>query len=317
MGSGGGAIRVMEKPLISGGEEKPQQPPPPPPPQQPLKCPRCDSLNTKFCYYNNYSLSQPRHFCKACKRYWTRGGTLRNVPVGGGCRKNKRMRRPSTSPSAAAATANGHDQSSPPMITSLQPQPQIGLSSSSSAPHHPVINPFVYGGFPGNRAFEPPGYDHHNMGLGFSFSGLLGAVENNNNAAGFPNPYPVFGSSSSSAASTAALASLLASRLHYQAATMTSNGFHSGPYIENIGGGERVKEVKMEVMNNWENHKTGNGTGSGGGSGNVSNAHYEMVNQTGQNNTSDNNHNNNNNPASLSWTWFDPSNMGSSVPSIL
>lgn len=65
----------------------------PPPPDQALKCPRCDSTNTKFCYYNNYSLSQPRHFCKTCKRYWTRGGTLRNVPVGGGCRKNKRAKR--------------------------------------------------------------------------------------------------------------------------------------------------------------------------------------------------------------------------------
>jgi hypothetical protein len=36
-----------------------------------IKCPRCDSPNTKFCYYNNYSLSQPRHFCKTCRRYWT------------------------------------------------------------------------------------------------------------------------------------------------------------------------------------------------------------------------------------------------------
>ncbi|XP_074568996.1 uncharacterized protein LOC141825514 [Curcuma longa] len=58
-----------------------------------VRCPRCDSTNTKFCYYNNYSLSQPRHFCKACKRYWTRGGTLRNIPVGGGCRKNKRVKK--------------------------------------------------------------------------------------------------------------------------------------------------------------------------------------------------------------------------------
>ncbi|KAK1619266.1 hypothetical protein QYE76_024783 [Lolium multiflorum] len=57
---------------------------------QPLKCPRCDSAHTKFCYYNNYSLSQPRYFCKTCRRYWTKGGSLRNVPVGGGCRKNKR-----------------------------------------------------------------------------------------------------------------------------------------------------------------------------------------------------------------------------------
>ncbi|KAJ4966045.1 hypothetical protein NE237_017894 [Protea cynaroides] len=56
---------------------------------QNLRCPRCDSSNTKFCYYNNYNLTQPRHFCKTCRRYWTKGGALRNVPIGGGCRKNK------------------------------------------------------------------------------------------------------------------------------------------------------------------------------------------------------------------------------------
>ncbi|XP_073315882.1 dof zinc finger protein DOF3.5 [Primulina huaijiensis] len=55
-------------------------------------CPRCASSNTKFCYYNNYSLSQPRYFCKACRRYWTKGGSLRNIPIGGGCRKSRRAR---------------------------------------------------------------------------------------------------------------------------------------------------------------------------------------------------------------------------------
>lgn len=55
-----------------------------------LNCPRCNSNNTKFCYYNNYSLSQPRYFCKSCRRYWTAGGSLRNIPVGGASRKNKR-----------------------------------------------------------------------------------------------------------------------------------------------------------------------------------------------------------------------------------
>ncbi|KAL2473642.1 dof zinc finger protein DOF1.6-like [Forsythia ovata] len=69
-----------------------QQPPPPP-----QKCPRCDSVNTKFCYYNNYSLSQPRYFCKSCRRYWTQGGTLRNVPVGGGCRRKSKRPKTSTS----------------------------------------------------------------------------------------------------------------------------------------------------------------------------------------------------------------------------
>lgn len=66
-----------------------------PPSESAQKCPRCESTNTKFCYFNNYSLSQPRHFCKTCRRYWTRGGALRSVPVGGGCRRNKKTK-PST-----------------------------------------------------------------------------------------------------------------------------------------------------------------------------------------------------------------------------
>ncbi|KAL6858871.1 hypothetical protein ACP4OV_017873 [Aristida adscensionis] len=62
-------------------------------------CPRCQSRDTKFCYYNNYNTAQPRHFCKGCRRYWTKGGTLRNVPVGGGTRKKP-------SPPSASASAS-------------------------------------------------------------------------------------------------------------------------------------------------------------------------------------------------------------------
>uniref|UniRef100_A0A0C9RVF4 TSA: Wollemia nobilis Ref_Wollemi_Transcript_11015_2487 transcribed RNA sequence n=1 Tax=Wollemia nobilis TaxID=56998 RepID=A0A0C9RVF4_9CONI len=69
-------------------------------PDKLLPCPRCESMDTKFCYYNNYNVNQPRHFCKNCQRYWTAGGTLRNVPVGAGRRKNKH--------SAAAAAASSH-----------------------------------------------------------------------------------------------------------------------------------------------------------------------------------------------------------------
>ncbi|XP_065031134.1 cyclic dof factor 3-like [Musa acuminata AAA Group] len=58
-------------------------------PDKILPCPRCNSLNTKFCYYNNYNVNQPRHFCKKCQRYWTAGGTMRNLPVGSGKRKSK------------------------------------------------------------------------------------------------------------------------------------------------------------------------------------------------------------------------------------
>ncbi|XP_031493498.1 dof zinc finger protein 5-like isoform X2 [Nymphaea colorata] len=53
------------------------------------KCPRCDSADTKFCYFNNYSTTQPRHFCRRCQRFWTNGGNQRNLPVGSGRRKRK------------------------------------------------------------------------------------------------------------------------------------------------------------------------------------------------------------------------------------
>ncbi|KAK9085326.1 hypothetical protein Sjap_025737 [Stephania japonica] len=80
-----------------------------PPPQ---RCPRCDSSETKFCYYNNHSHLQPRYFCKTCRRYWTQGGTLRNIPVGGSCRKERRFKRSST----MSTSANPNLLYSPPQI---------------------------------------------------------------------------------------------------------------------------------------------------------------------------------------------------------
>ncbi|PWA86262.1 dof zinc finger protein DOF3.4 [Artemisia annua] len=61
-------------------------------PQQ-RSCPRCHSQDTRFCYYNNYNTSQPRHFCRSCHRYWTHGGVLRNILVGGGTRKNTKRQK--------------------------------------------------------------------------------------------------------------------------------------------------------------------------------------------------------------------------------
>ncbi|KAK9948776.1 hypothetical protein M0R45_004338 [Rubus argutus] len=78
----------------------------PPPEQEHLPCPRCESTNTKFCYYNNYNFSQPRHFCKSCRRYWTHGGTLRDIPVGGGSRKNAKRSRTSSTGSMVSATSD-------------------------------------------------------------------------------------------------------------------------------------------------------------------------------------------------------------------
>ncbi|KAK1403581.1 putative DNA binding with one finger 2.4 [Heracleum sosnowskyi] len=88
-----------------------------PMPETALKCPRCESTNTKFCYFNNYSLSQPRHFCKTCRRYWTRGGALRSVPVGGGCRRNKRSSKGSSSTSKSEPANSGSSNSTLPSYT--------------------------------------------------------------------------------------------------------------------------------------------------------------------------------------------------------
>ncbi|KAE8709448.1 Dof zinc finger protein DOF4.6 [Hibiscus syriacus] len=75
------------------------------PPEQ-LNCPRYNSTNTKFCYYNNYSLTQTRYFCKTCRRYWTESGSLRNVSVGGGSRKKKRSTMISTPSSTSAKVSD-------------------------------------------------------------------------------------------------------------------------------------------------------------------------------------------------------------------
>ncbi|TKY59243.1 Dof zinc finger protein DOF1.7 [Spatholobus suberectus] len=102
-------------------------------PPQHQKCPRCDSMNTKFCYFNNYSLSQPRHFCKTCKRYWTHGGTFRNIPVGGGSRKGNRARTNSSSSNSLTQPQPNLMRPSPPtVVQSTGPYYQLGGGGGGS-----------------------------------------------------------------------------------------------------------------------------------------------------------------------------------------
>ncbi|XP_018478156.1 dof zinc finger protein DOF2.2 isoform X2 [Raphanus sativus] len=102
------------------------------PPEGPLNCPRCNSANTKFCYFNNYNLTQPRHFCKACRRYWTHGGALRNVPVGGGCRRNKKAKT-GNSKSASSQTKQSASMVNAPSPTNIQ------LQTNSQLPFLPTL----------------------------------------------------------------------------------------------------------------------------------------------------------------------------------
>ncbi|KAF8098455.1 hypothetical protein N665_0266s0023 [Sinapis alba] len=100
--------------------------------QEQLPCPRCESTNTKFCYYNNYNFSQPRHFCKSCRRYWTHGGTLRDIPVGGGTRKTAKRSRTSSSSSSSAGTRSVPLQATPVLFP--QSSTFNGVSHTVTAP---------------------------------------------------------------------------------------------------------------------------------------------------------------------------------------
>ncbi|EOA31487.1 hypothetical protein CARUB_v10014672mg [Capsella rubella] len=152
--------------------------------QEQLKCPRCDSPNTKFCYYNNYNLSQPRHFCKSCRRYWTKGGALRNVPVGGGSRKNATKRSTSSSSSSSPAPSSNTNKKTKNPDPDPDQQQNPDLDPTRMLYGFPIGDQDVKGmeiggsfssllasnmqlGLGGGILLDGSGWDHHpGMGLG-------------------------------------------------------------------------------------------------------------------------------------------------------
>lgn len=150
--------QARQQVVASGsGERKPR-----PPQDQALNCPRCNSTNTKFCYYNNYSMTQPRYFCKACRRNWTQGGSLRNVPVGGGSRKNSRQNRAGGSSSMAppAPSSTTIDESKKMNIVTQQ----LLMMPTATAPM-PASFPSVLPAFmsAGGSSFQLPSSDHRSL----------------------------------------------------------------------------------------------------------------------------------------------------------
>ncbi|KAK2393565.1 Dof-type zinc finger DNA-binding family protein [Trifolium repens] len=161
-------------------------------PSEPKQCPRCESFNTKFCYFNNYSLGQPRYFCKSCRRYWTIGGTLRNVPVGGGSRKAKKAK---NSPSASGSNSSRNSSMSQSMLTqqtavqsavaAMAKDSALSLASfSSAAPFYQggggvgYMSPFA--GF--NQPLNPNTFEH-SLNLGGVGSSNLSLLQGFNAAA--------------------------------------------------------------------------------------------------------------------------------------
>nr|GMD19617.1 dof zinc finger protein DOF4.5-like [Ipomoea batatas] len=101
-----------------------------PPPRQ---CPRCHSDDTKFCYFNNYNMNQPRYYCRACKRHWTHGGIQRNIPIGGKSNKGRK------------STNRYENKRVQPSLPQLQPPcPQANVAPLASGPLAlpPMVTPY-------------------------------------------------------------------------------------------------------------------------------------------------------------------------------
>ncbi|KAI7732590.1 hypothetical protein M8C21_024196 [Ambrosia artemisiifolia] len=148
-----------------------------PMPEPGLNCPRCDSTNTKFCYFNNYSLTQPRHFCKACRRYWTRGGALRNVPVGGGCRRNKRSNKNSRRSKSPSQKGTKSLNGSPSRCSNEN------MASTQLTHLPPLQMPFMssYGGVASNMTSSTLGGFHPQSEIGNFHLGIGGSNGTNLN----------------------------------------------------------------------------------------------------------------------------------------
>ncbi|KAK7319706.1 hypothetical protein RJT34_04431 [Clitoria ternatea] len=170
------------------------------PQHQNKRCPRCDSLNTKFCYFNNYSLSQPRHFCKSCKRYWTHGGTFRNIPIGGGSRRGKRARISSSS-------------SSNPLLQQPQPNSTTLLRPSPSPPSLVPSSTITYNQLGGTGV---------GVGVRGGLLSSLAAVHSLNPSQPFTNVTP--GSSNSALLSSFTSASSLQPRTRFESLYPSEQG---------------------------------------------------------------------------------------------
>lgn len=132
-----------------------------------IPCPRCNSTKTKFCYYNNYNLKQPRYLCKvvseclwtcpnavlakvspflrtddkltilfrdiiqSCQRYWTLGGLTRQVPPGAGKRKQKKSRRASKQLSSALKESELDTINGSALVNSCAPAVNFSMPMSN------------------------------------------------------------------------------------------------------------------------------------------------------------------------------------------
>ncbi|XP_019173593.1 PREDICTED: dof zinc finger protein DOF4.5-like [Ipomoea nil] len=121
----------------------------PPPPRQ---FPRCHSNDTKFCYFNNYNINQPRYYCRTCKRHWTHGGIQRDIPIGG---------KPHWGRKFTNRYENKRVQTSPPQLQPSRPPANVAPVTFGPLMIPPTVTPYrVENGYLNMvnpvRTIEPP-----------------------------------------------------------------------------------------------------------------------------------------------------------------
>ncbi|CAO2820296.1 unnamed protein product [Amaranthus hypochondriacus] len=148
-------------------------------------------MDTKFCYYNNYNVNQPRYFCKNCQRYWTSGGTMRNVPIGAGSRKSKNMMSHYHHITVPEALHNARSDIPVEVHSTLSTNGSVrtctfdvSLSESMSS----ILNPIEKS----SRNFQPNDIDASNSKDEASQSFVKEAMSAGLNCIPFPNKIPCY-----------------------------------------------------------------------------------------------------------------------------
>ncbi|CAL5418560.1 unnamed protein product [Camellia sinensis] len=109
----------------------------------------------------------PRPFCKTCRRHWSRGGALRSVPVGGGCRRNKRSKGSNSSKSPVSGDG-GDGQTSSGSTSAISSSTSVGTASLLGLT--PQIPPLRFMAAPLSQLID---HHHHHYGeIGLNYSGI-------------------------------------------------------------------------------------------------------------------------------------------------
>ncbi|KAI8015051.1 Dof zinc finger protein DOF2.4 [Camellia lanceoleosa] len=104
---------------------------------------------------------------KPGSRYWTRGGALRSVPVGGGCRRNKRSKGSNSSKSPVSG-GGGDGQTSSGSTSAISSSTSVGTASLLGLT--PQIPPLQFMAAPLSQLTDH--HHHHYSEIGLNYNGI-------------------------------------------------------------------------------------------------------------------------------------------------